>query len=741
MCAYVEGGELTSLTVYSALADRQNLQNERQIWQECAARSLGNKRTRTLSRSKSLGKTRKPSYRQPPTGTFDFLVERTLLGHQAIPSPVHTTTNSSTIPTQTSSGGGQTTRSFGSQFPRLRSKSHGHYNSAGTTHGGPGHRRKESVSSVLHRVKSTATGLCVGADGISSPPDAVDMFTRKDDTKVITVSERPRGMTSPENVFLMSPTVYRNRSSPDRGPLVPSHQRPGASPTPSSQSRSAEWVGIAISSPPPSEEHSGDEPIALPTHPYAQGANNYHRAPINTTSQPSETMHHRQPIIHPYAIHSVPPATLSSQWVHRDQTISPTRRMFAEITPGHLREIRPEEIQYSPYIDDAPRIFTAARAVNRPVAAKRQSEDPSSCRDSGVLRMSDVLNLSLARNRLSSSTDSGIGASEDPHPYGPQSERTASSRLNTLPLHPVQELLPPADDNGDEGTSHDQWLEPSPILSRTDNDNTDPTSMRTAPSGQFNPSVLSDPSTPVRRIESSGSSPGLSNDSSPPLTPRQLGRLDDLERFQDLFYNPTVNRPRSPERPPVIVPATAPEDRRFATSHVNLTRSRSQLTTLVRQLSEDLYELRNEGSISENDGRSEGRSDERLKDPVTSLGTPSSLDGSPSVLGGTHPFLSTLSQQHPLDQPLASSRQNFPEDVESELSSLSDRIPEEHYDEITGSHPYSLERTEANLSTKKPYVLVMLKPFPPRLPSIVYVAYRVCLFDRSTMLSLADPYA
>ena len=694
------------------------------MWQECAAKSLGNKRTRTLSRSRSLGKTRKPSYRQPPAGTFDFLVERTLLGHQAIPSVVNTTTNSSSIPSQTTSGGGQTTRSFGSPFPRLRSKSHGQYSSVGTVHGGPGHRRKGSVSSVLRRARSTATGLCVGADGISSPPDAVDTFTGKDDTKVITLPERPRVMSSPDSVVLISPTVHQARSPPNRGPLVHSHQRLGVSPTPSNQSRSAEGVGIAISSPPPSEEHSGDEPITLPTHPYAQGTNNYHR----TAPQLPETVHHRQPIIHPYAIHSVHPATLSPRWVHRDQTISPARRMFAEITPGHLREIRPEEIQYSPFVEDAPRVFTTARAVNRPVATERQFEGPPSRRDSDILRMSDAFKSFLVHNRLSSSTDSGIGASEDPHPYGPQPEWTASSRSKVFPLRPVQELLPSVDDDRDEGTSHDQWLEPSPILPQTDNDNSDPISLRTAPLDQINPSVSSVPQTPVRRMESSGSSPGLSNDSSPPLTPRPLGRLDDLERFQDLFYNPTANRPWSPQSPPVAVPATVPEDRRFATSSVNLTRNRSQLTTLVRQLSEDLYELRNEEFISEDDGRLEGPNAERSRDPVTSLGAPSS-DGPPSVLGATHPFLSTLSPQHPLDQPLTSSRQNFPEDVESELSSLSDRIPEENYDEITGLHSYPLERTEANLSTKKPYDLATLKQFPPRLPSIVHVAYQVCLFD------------
>ena len=674
--------------IRSVLADRENLQNERQMWQECAIKSLGNKRTRTLSRSKSLGKTRKPSYRQPPVGTFDFLAERTLLGHQTVPLVVRTTTNSPTTQTQTTSGGGQTTRSFGSTFTRLRSKSYGHSNPSGAILDGPGHRRGGSVSSALRRAKSTATGLCVGADGTSTPPDTVDAFTRKGDTTVITLSERRQGMTSPDSVVLIFPIMDQNWTSPDRSLLIPSHQRLNVSPTPSSQSR----VGIAISSPPPSEEHSGDEPITLPTHPYAQGANNHYRIPINTTPQ-QEMTHHRQPIVHPYAIHSAHPTTLSPQWVHRDQIISPARTMFAEVTPGHLREIHPEEIQYSPYVEDAPEVFTTMRAVNRPVAAERQSEGPPSRRDSDTLRMGDALNFSLVHNRLSSSTDSGIGTSEDPHPYGPQPERISSSRSNVFPLRPVQELPSTADDNGDEGTSHNQWLDPPLILPRTDNIN--PASL---PSSRINPSAFSDPPTPARRIESSGSSPGLSNDSSPPLTPRPLGRLDDLERFQDLFYNPALTQPR-PVLSPVIIPAT--EDRRFATRPVNLTRSRSQLTTLVRKLSEDMYELRNEEPIPEDDGRLEGLNDKQLRDPATFLNLPSS-DSSPSVLGTTHPFLSTLSSQHPLDDPVASSRQNFPEDVESELSSLSDRISEEDLDEITGLHFYPFERAEANCLSRNP---------------------------------------
>jgi len=600
------------------------------------------------------------------------------------------------IPTQTVSVGGQATRSLGSAFPRLRSKSHGHSKSVGATSDGPG--CKESVSSVLRRAKSTATGLCVGADGTSTPPDALDTSNEKADTRVMTLSDKSQGTTSPGSVILISPTTGQDRASPERGLLVPSHQRLGVSPTPSSQTQSAEGVGIAISSPQPSEGHSNDEPITLPAHPYAQGANN-HRAPVNPTPQLTGTVHHRQPIVHPYAIHSAHPAALSPQRAHRDQTVSPARGMFAEIVPGHLREIRPEEIQYPPHVEGAPGVFTTARAVNRPAAVERQPADLLSHRDSDVLRMGDALNSSLGRHRPSSSTDSGIGASVDFHPYGPQPERTVWGRLNTIPLRQVHELLSAANDNRDKGTSNNQWPEPPPILPRTGSGNFDPALLRTASSGQVDPSVFSDIPTPMRRIESSGSSPGLSNSSSPPLTPRPLDRLDDLERFQDLFYNPTPTRPQSSELPPVTVLATEPENRWFATSPVNLAGSRSQLTTLVRKLSEDLYELRNEEPIPEDeepipedDGRLDGQNSGQSGAPLISVDSPSTSTGSPSVLGAT--FLSNLSPKHPLDRPVALSRQNFPEDVESEVSSLSDRIPEEDYDEITGSYSYPPRSTE-----------------------------------------------
>ena len=694
------------------------------MWQERASNSFGNKRTRSLSRSGSRGKARKPSCRHPPAGTFDYLVERTLLGHQAIPSPVHTSTNSSAIPTQSTSVGGQATRPLASTLPLLRSKSHGHSRSAGSILDGPGHRRGGSISSALRCAKSTATGLCVGADGTSNRPDA---SVEKGGTKAITPSNRRQGTISPHSVILVSPFANQERTSPDRGFLIPSHRRPHTSPA--SSGLFAEGIGIAITSPLPSEEHPNGDPITLPTHPYAQGVNNHHSPPATTTPT-SEATHHRQPVVHPYAVGSAHPATLSVQWVHHDQTVSPARRMFAEVVPGHLREIRPEEIQYSPYIEDTPGAFTTPHAGFQPV-------DPTPHGDNDVLRMGDALNLSLTHNRLSSSTDSGIGTSEDPHPYGPQPVRTMSRRSNTFPLPQVREVLDTADDNSNEGTSGHQWLEPSVPLPRAHSDNSEPASLHPDFLDRVNPSVFTGPQTPTQRIESSGSSPGLSNDSSPPLTPRQLGRLDDLERFQDLFYNPSVNRP---ELPSVAVPVTEAEDRRVPVNPVNLTRSRSQLTTLVRQLSEDLHELRNVERVPEEDDGLEGPNDEQSRDPMAFVGGSSWSDDSPSVLGSTHLFLPTLPPLYPLDHPVVSSRQNFPEDVASEVSSLSDGIPVGAYDEITGLYLYQLGDAEANLFFKKPYASATSRQFPPRLPSAACVANLVCFFDHDVTLPLTYAY-
>jgi serine/arginine repetitive matrix protein 2 len=83
---------------------------------------------------------------------------------------------------------------------------------------------------------------------------------------------------------------------------------------------------------------------------------------------------------------------------------------------------------------------------------------------------------------------------------------------------------------------------------------------------------------------SSGSSPGLhSQSSSPQMSPRPLGSVDDLDHFRDLFYRPTVRRTDGAGSSGAA-PSTLSWD---MSSH----RNGSGLTSLARQLSVELEEL------------------------------------------------------------------------------------------------------------------------------------------------------
>ena len=123
---------------------------------------------------------------------------------------------------------------------------------------------------------------------------------------------------------------------------------------------------------------------------------------------------------------------------------------------------------------------------------------------------------------------------------------------------------------------------------------------------------------------------------------------------------------------------------------------------------------------------------------MTSVDNASSSGGPPPVLDAAHSFLSTFAPQYPSDEPVASLRQNFPEDVESDVSSLSDRIPVEDYDETTGAYSYPFSGADANRPLKKIYDLETLKQFLPPLPPIAHVAYLVCLFYWNVTSTLAD---
>ena len=110
---------------------------------------------------------------------------------------------------------------------------------------------------------------------------------------------------------------------------------------------------------------------------------------------------------------------------------------------------------------------------------------------------------------------------------------------------------------------------------------------------------------PDMSYHSSGSSPGVvSTTSSPPLSPRPINSSDDLERFRDLFYRPPAlaeRRPSSSSTPSSEAPSRPSMSRKASGSipielgnAARSTRSLSGLTSLARQLSENLGELQDQ---------------------------------------------------------------------------------------------------------------------------------------------------
>lgn len=228
----------------------------------------------------------------------------------------------------------------------------------------------------------------------------------------------------------------------------------GVSPTPSGFSTSVEGIGIAISSPPPSHsDHSyphtfahqqqyfppdTSEPVILPSHPYGQATAFSYNQPAKLVIPPeahsaegeieespisaaeSNTTKRRQPIlVHPYAHPGHPYASTIAQTYPHQLSAAPTSdglqpriessidsdKLYAELTPGHIRKIDPNEIQYSPFSATFP----------------HRREDSSI--DAAV---ASSLAAAAADGSGSGGSGSGSGSGAGPterHPYGPPVNR------------------------------------------------------------------------------------------------------------------------------------------------------------------------------------------------------------------------------------------------------------------------------------------------------------------------------
>jgi serine/arginine repetitive matrix protein 2 len=443
------------------------------------------------------------------------------------------------------------------------------------------------------------------------------------------------------------------------------------SPTPSGTSESK--IGIALSTPPMIDDATDRESIRFLAHPYAQaGLYSYTPAAAPATGSRSEkgsdyagphpsmitgaqpknpdvSSRHRLPpqaASHPYAQPSTPDLYIADQKIVReDSDVPPPAKMWAQWSPGVLREILPNDIQYSPFMSE---------------------KDEASSRNSRIIYDTVGVGEALAYAvRPKASKDSGLGTSED-HALIQEGElgRQQSTGFSSLAKRSYRQ---PVQYDATRPPYLTQAQKPS-----------DPSSAHT-----FTSSPLVPPPTPpgYRRNESSGTddirgastSPGMtSENSSPPHSPQSFGSPDDLESYRDLFFKPNAQQREEPTDVNTVASAPLSWD-----ANSRSRRTGSGLTSLARQLSADFEQMARERESSEYSRSSMSMAphaafvrrptDASLEFVFEEVSQPDSRNSSVSP-----PDHSTISAFHP--------SVNIPEDVESSRASS----PMDPHEDVTG---------------------------------------------------------
>lgn len=535
------------LSLERVLEEGQELESERKQWQRQAAASLGNTRARTLSRTRAKSLTQKGRIQaggHRVHNSFDYLAARACLGSQnltpVLPARSHTTSLTDT--TGLSSYG---------------QSSHVHSNSTSKSKSSQihsrGHSRDESWGkSVLKQIK--------GAPHNAAAAPADDMLAgsegtlRRDDAKI---------QLSYHNLAL-SPLDNSAHQEATR-----------ISPTPSGISSDVQ-MGIAISTPPLVGDVLDREYIRMPTHPYAQAAassvprktevaaNNgqlYHALaspPISTPERPTMSSH-------PYALALEPDDNVGFvAHARSDANVSPQSKMWAQLSPGVVREVLPSDFRYSPFFNNHDSTFPADR--------------------SSIVGIGEALTYASYRD----SRDSGLGTSET-HIVQP-------ARATPLGL---QKYTPQPRASNDGQRSHRepvQYDASQPIYAHHRGRSADLSVSTAFPSPRV--PFMADRLPPRADLAPVSPSPiGTSGSPSPRLSPHSLGSPNDLDSFHDLFYKPTApstpmekeDHPMSSSSGPLLTSEIALRSRRTG----------SGLTSLARQLSEEYEHMERERTNSQ----------------------------------------------------------------------------------------------------------------------------------------------
>jgi serine/arginine repetitive matrix protein 2 len=536
-----------------------------------AQSSFGNKQARTLvkARSKSLVNGRRRGHQTQTS--LDYLAAQACLGNQNL----HPSLSTNDLYTTNANPTRKTSYSRNASY-------------APTTLSRPSksHSRNDSWSKPAVKMAMSTAAIC-GFPGTED--DVIVMDTgdaraaslegalKRDGTKVIRLADpvhlpvdhrgSPPINTSPESSIRLSPTPSTNGS--DRR------------------------VAIALGTPPLRDDQS--DSYFHPSHPYAQGGLSFSvpgpstqtridrgvgfagphpsiNSGVDVSQIPDTLARHKLPphlYLHPYAKGPGPSRDsyfdqngLLAHFRSGDETPH-QNKMWAQLSPGILREVLPNDIQYSPFTPPPP----PENSIS-PVSAN--------LRDS-MVQINDTIGVGETLANAESvrrSHGTGTGTNDDDSDIIPVSQVDGDERLQ----------------NGLSGRTIRQPIEHNLLvaLSEVSEDALVKPSL-TSQIVSSHPLKQHSPTSPSPLDHAVATSPTFtSSSSSPPLTPGRLGSLNDLDGFQDLFYRPSNDIQRTPIE--AALPDTPSPPHLASWDRVRRNKAESGLTSLARQLSQE-FEL------------------------------------------------------------------------------------------------------------------------------------------------------
>jgi len=401
----------------------------------------------------------------------------------------------------------------------------------------------------------------------------------------------------------------------DRGLAASSddHQarRQTLTPSPTYSGISESKIGIAIGTPP--SEESG----FIPNHPYANGGLSFrhtdvplakpdiggpHPSTVNPTvpSNAIPDVNVRQNLpppmtLHPYAQTELPARDsyidangLIGQYRSQDTTPHPST-MWAQLSPGVVREVLPDDIVYSPFSPD-----------KRYAATPRT---PMTIHDTiGVGEtLVNATRFKADEDRIviqpETHEERGEQGSWDPEDdqielpeFGPSTTRRNGMQFTTTRPTDMERVGQKPSDPITLASSQLEYRNnlsfPSQTTESSPLEYTGHTSFGLGQSSSTG--LLYASRHPVDRAQST--SPATSTDSSP----QPLGSPNDLESFQDLFYRPRTDSTRRTPNEAALPDTPLPSQGASTSWELNMPNRRTgstTLTTLARQLSDEFEQM------------------------------------------------------------------------------------------------------------------------------------------------------